>query len=309
VGSLIGIFSKILFVNRLIVVALLAISPLMSCASPSESTAGTLTVVASTQILGDVVSVIGGEYVQLTILIPADSDPHAFEPAPQDAANLAQADLVFINGFNLEEALKPLLETEGLNIVIASEGIATIEFVGEEFEGGDPHVWMNPLNVKVWADNIASAFTAADPAHANDYRANADAYKAELDALDAWVGQHLSLIPAEARVLVTDHESFGYLADHYGFEIVGALIPSLSTVSEPSAGELAQLEDAISQFGVKAIFIGSSMNPSLADRVAADTDVRVVTLYTESLSAQNGPVPTYLDLIRFDVAAIVGALQ
>lgn len=295
--------------NRLFLTACLAFSLLTACAAPLAGAPGKLDVVASTQILGDVVSVIGGEYIRLTILIPADSDPHAFEPAPQDAAKLAAAELVFVNGLNLEEALKPLLETEGLNIVIASEAIATIDFSGEEFEGADPHVWMNPLNVKVWADNVAAALAAADPAHAEVYRANADAYKAELDALDAWATEQLSFIPVDARVLVTDHESFGYFADHYGFEVVGALIPSLSTVSEPSAGELAELEDAISNYGVKAIFIGSSMNPSLARRVAADTGVQVVTLYTESLSDENGPAPTYLDMLRFDVAAIVAALK
>lgn len=295
--------------NRLFLTACLAFSLLTACSSPTAGGSETLDVVASTQILGDVVSVIGGKYIRLTILIPADSDPHAFEPAPQDAAKLAAADLVYVNGLNLEEALKPLLETEGLNVVNASEAIATIDFSGEEFEGTDPHVWMNPLNVKVWADNIAAALAAADPAHAEVYRANADAYKAELDALDAWATEQLSLISVDARVLVTDHESFGYFGDHYGFEIVGALIPSFSTVSEPSAGESAQLEDAISQFGVKAIFIGTSMNSSLAERVAADTGVKVVTLYTESLSDENGPAPTYLDMLRFDVAAIVAALK
>jgi len=295
--------------NRLIVVALLALSLLISCSSPVPVVAANLAVVASTQILGDVVSVIGGDFIELTILIPPDSDPHAFEPAPQDAAKLTEADLIFVNGLNLEEALNPLLETAGLNIVLSSDGITALEFVGEEFEGGDPHVWMNPLNVKVWVENIAEALAASDPAHAEEFRANAQVYRAELDALDAWAAQQVSLIPPEARILVTDHESLGYFADHYGFEIVGALIPSLSTISEPSAGELAQLEDAISQYGVKAIFIGSSVNPSLADRVAADTGVQVITIYTESLSAQNGPVPTYLDLIRFDVAAIVAALR
>ena len=290
-------------------VTIFVVSVLISCSAPPAGGSGRLNVVASTQILGDVVSVIGGDKIQLTVLIPPDSDPHAFEPAPQDAAKLAAADLVFVNGLNLEEALKPLLETEGLHLVIASDGIATIEFVGEEFEGADPHVWMNPLNVKVWADNIAVALAAADPAHATSFRANADAYKAELDALDAWATAQLSLIPADARALVTDHESFGYFADHYGFEIVGALIPSISTVSEPSAGELAQLEDAISQYGVKAIFIGTSMNPALADRVAADTGVQVAALYTESLSDENGPAPTYLEMLRFDIAAIVAALQ
>lgn len=295
--------------NRLSVVALLALALLISCSSPAAVDSATLDVVTSTQILGDVVSVVGGDFIELTILIPPDSDPHAFEPAPQDAAKLTDADLIFVNGLNLEEGLNTLLEAEGLNIIPASDGIIAIEFVGEEFEGGDPHVWMDPLNVKVWVDNIAEALAASDPTHAENFRANAQAYRAKLDALDAWAAQQLSLIPREARVLVTDHESLGYFANHYDFEIVGALIPSLSTVSEPSAGELALLEDAISQYGVKAIFIGRSVNPSLADRVAADTGVKVITLYTESLSAQTGPAPTYLDLIRFNVAAIVAALQ
>ncbi|MEX2143637.1 MAG: zinc ABC transporter substrate-binding protein [Anaerolineales bacterium] len=275
-------------------------------------------VVASTQILGDVVAVIGGEHIELSVLIPPDSDPHAFEPTPQDAARLADADLVFVNGLGLEEALQPLLESEGLNSITVSEGIAPIAAEPEDHdetqeehahEAADPHVWMNPLNVQVWAANIATALAAADPPHATAYRANAAAYQAELAALDTWALEQIAKLPVADRILVTDHESFGYFADHYGFKLVGAIIPSLSTVSEPSAGEVAQLEDAIRQFGVKAIFVSAGMNPALAERVATDTGIFLVPLYVESPSADDGPAPTYLDLIRYDVLAIVNALQ
>lgn len=280
-----------------------------ACSSSPATDSTKLNVVATTPILGNVVSVIGGEFIELTVIIPSDTDPHAYEPAPQDAGRLSDADLVFVNGLDLEEALRALLETEGLHLVIASEGISPLEFAGEEFQGADPHVWMNPLNVKIWAENITAALAAADPAHADQYRANAAAYQAELDELEAWAQQQLAQIQVANRQLVTDHESFAYFADRYGFEVIGALIPSLSTVSEPSAGELAQLEDAIEQHGVSAIFISSAMNPALAQRVAADTGVQLVTLYSESLTAADGPAPTYLDLIRFDIEAIVAALK
>jgi zinc/manganese transport system substrate-binding protein len=290
--------------------SLLVLALLAGCAAIPVA-GGRLKVVASTQVLGDVVSAIGDEYIHLTVLIPPDSDPHAFEPAPQDAARLAEADLVFINGFGLEEALQPLLESQGFNLIAVSDGIEPLAAKPQEsaHEGADPHVWMNPLNVKVWAANIAAALAAADPAHADAFRANAAAYQAELDALDSWALAEIAKLPVAERILVTDHQSFGYFADHYGFELVGALIPSLSTVSEPSAGELAQLEDSIRQYGVKAIFISVSMNPALAQRVATDTGILLVPLYVESPSAADGPAPTYLDLIRFDVRAIVNALQ
>ncbi|HEY4717994.1 MAG TPA: metal ABC transporter substrate-binding protein [Anaerolineales bacterium] len=283
---------------------------LFACSTPPAST-GKLNVVASTQILGDVVAAIGGESIELTVLIPPASDPHAFEPVPQDAARLADAELIFINGLNLEEALGQLLSAEGLSAITVSAGVMTIASGVQEGEpdGSDPHVWMNPLNVKIWADNIAAALAAADPQHAAAYRANAAAYQAELDALDAWAVEQFSQIPVEDRVLVTDHESLGYFADHYGFQVVGALIPSRSTVSEPSASQLAELEDAIRHYGVKAVFIGVNTNPQLAERVAADTGVELVLLYIESLSEPGGSASSYLDLIRFDVEAILTALQ
>ncbi|MBX3045983.1 MAG: zinc ABC transporter substrate-binding protein [Anaerolineales bacterium] len=297
---------------------------------------------ATTPILADIVSQVGGEHVQLSVLIPAGTDPHAFEPTPQDAARLAEADLVVVNGLGLEESLTSLLhevEEDG-RVVIASEGIDPLDFEHEHegeheheheeehehedehehdeehehegehhHEGQDPHVWMNPLNVSVWVDNIAAALSAADGANASEYQANADAYKAHLVELDHWIHEQVAMLPAADRKLVTDHESFNYFAEQYGFEIVGVLIPSFSTLSEVSAGELAELENTITTQNVPAIFIGASMSPGLAERVSADTGVALVVLYGETLSGQEGPAPSYLELMRYNVSSIVDALR
>jgi ABC-type Zn uptake system ZnuABC Zn-binding protein ZnuA len=287
-------------------IALCVLLLLAACA-PATQPSGRLDVLVSTEILGNVVATIAGGSAHITVIIPSGTDPHAFEPTAQDAARMERADLILVNGLNLEEPLLPLLQAATDRVVSVSEGIAAIESVEEP--GADPHVWMNPLNVKVWADNIAQALSELDTEHAAAYATNAEAYKAELDALDAWALEQLSQIPPEARVLVTDHEAFNYFASHYGFRIVGALIPGYSTVSEPSAGQLAELEQAIRQMGVKAIFVGVSLNPSLAERVAADTGILLVPLYTESLSGPDGPAFSYLELIRYDVMAIVAALK
>lgn len=281
-------------------ILLAACSPILA---PAE-----LSVLASTEIVGDIATEIAGEHIAVGIIIPPGTDPHAFEPSPQDAARLEEADLILVNGLNLEEPLLPLLDAMGDHVASVSDGVETL--VGEDHEGeADPHVWTNPLNVKIWADNIADALSKLDPDHAADYAANAAAYKAELDELDGWVQEQISLIPSEERVLVTDHEALAYFADHYGFEIVGALIPGYSTLSEPSARELADVEEAIRDFDVKAVFVGVSLNPALAEQVAMDTGILLVPLYTESLSDSSGPAPTYLELIRYDINAIVENLK
>ena len=294
---------------RLTPVFFFSILLLTACSAVPETDTQELTVVASTQIVGDVVSSISGEQVDVTFLIPSGTDPHAYEPTPQDAVRLTEADLIFVNGFGLEQTLQHLLVDQQAKVVNTSEGISPLTLVEEGESGSDPHVWMNPVNVEIWADNIAQALTEADPANAQTYRENSEAYKSEIELLDSWVADQVSQIPEENRKLVTDHESFGYFADHYGFEIVGAIIPSYSTLSEPSAGELAQLEAAINQFGVKAIFVGVSLNPTLADRIAQDTGVQLVPIYTESLSDKDGSAHTYLEMIHFDVESIVAALK
>jgi ABC-type Zn uptake system ZnuABC Zn-binding protein ZnuA len=280
----------------------------VSC-SPVDALSNGLNVVTSSQILGDVLGAIAGDLAQITILIPAGTDPHSYEPSPRDAIILEEADLIFINGFGLEETLQPLLDEQNAKVVDISIGIEPLSSVEEDEPGPDPHVWMNPLNVKTWVDNISAELAEIDSANASIYQTNAEAYKTQLEDLDAWAADQIAQIPVENRILVTDHESFTYFADHYGFEIIGAAIPGYSTLSEPSAGELADLESSIQDFGVRAIFVGVSLTQVIAERVAEDTGILLVPLYTESLSDANGPAPTYLDMIRYDVDAITNALK
>jgi len=271
-----------------------------------------LTVVAATTIVGDAVRNVGGDAIALSVLLPVGMDPHSFQPTPQEIARVADARMVVMNGAGLEEFMTPLIENTGgqAMLVDASQGIALLQApVGGEHRGGDPHVWMDPNNVMVWVKNIEAALSKEDPENATTFRGNAEAYLKKLQELDDWVREQAAQVPQENRKLVTDHQDLGYFASRYGFQQVGAIIPGFSTAAEPSAQELAVLEDNIRLLGVKAIFIGKSFNPSLAQRVAGDTHTRIVFLLSGSLTETGGEADNYLDYIRYNVNAIVEALK
>ncbi|MDX2137480.1 MAG: metal ABC transporter substrate-binding protein [Chloroflexota bacterium] len=174
----------------------------------------------------------------------------------------------------------------------------------------DPHVWTDPRNVIVWANNIADAFTTADPTNADTYRANADAYIASLEVLHAEIEALVETLPEERRVLVTNHEFMGYFAYAYSFEVVGTVLPGVTTDLEPNPQELAELIELIGEEGVRAIFAEVSANPQLAEVVAEEAGIAVVTtLYSESLSETDGPASTYLDYMRYNAQTIVTALS
>jgi len=302
--------TKIFSLSLLTIVALL----LSACSGRQSPAAGDkLPVLATTSIVADVVRQVGGDYVQVTTLLPLGADPHTFEPRPQDAAAIADATLVFANGAGLEEFLQPLLESAGATdkLVEVSQGIELLPLTGEEahHDAGDPHTWMDPNNVMVWTENIAAALSAADPAHADAYRANAAAYQEQLRALDEWIRAQVAPIPVEQRLFVADHATWGYFAEAYGFRQVGTITGSFSTGASSSAQELAALEDEIRSFGVRVILVGSDVNPSLAEQIAADTGARLVRVYHGSLTPADGPAATYLDFMRYNVTAIVDALK
>lgn len=286
------------------VLILIAISAL-AC-GPTE--AERLKVVGTTTIVGDVLNAIGGQEISLAVLLPIGSDPHAYEPVPEDLVAVAGAELIALNGAGLETFLEPLLRSSGTKaeVLDLSWGLNLRRLAEGEF---DPHLWFDPRNVMDWAERIAAKLSALDPGNAGLYAARAASYRAALDELDTWIIEQVGQVPQASRKLVTDHLAFGYFADRYGFEQVGAIFPGFSTLAEPSARELAELEEEIRRFGVKAIFVGTTVNPALAERVAADTGVRLVFLYIGSLSGPGGPAPSYLELMRFDVAAIVAALR
>jgi ABC-type Zn uptake system ZnuABC Zn-binding protein ZnuA len=294
---------------------------LPACDRASAPPSGKLDAVATTTLVGDVVRRVGGNNVSVNVLLPVGSDPHSFEPVPKDLARLADADLVFANGAGLEEFMKRILESTGgaERVISLSDGLELIqhsEAPGDnpaeedhDHPGGDPHVWTDPNNVSLWAARTAQALSEADPVNAATYQFNAAAYQKELAELDRWIETQVAQIPPDQRRLVTDHETLNYFARRYGFETVGAVIPGFSTLAEPSAQELAALEDAIRGLSVKAIFLDSTVNPTLAERVAQDTGTRLVQVYSGSLSEAGGEAGTYLDYMRYNTNAIVSALR
>lgn len=302
---------KLLLISAL---ALLILA-LAGCAAPQPESAG-LQVVASTTILGDVVEQVGGDRIQLTVLLPLEADPHSFQPAPQDLARIAEADLVFVNGLGLEEFLTDVIQNAvaEAEIVAVSENVQMLP-VQEEDHGSDehgeadPHVWMDPNNVKLWVDIILDALTRLDPTNREAYTANARAYQAQLDDLDAWIAAQVETLPQDRRLLVSDHATLAYFAARYGFEQVGALIPGASTLAGTSAQDLAVLQDAIATLDVPAVFIGAGVNPVLAERLAEDTGIQLIPIYTGSLSGPDGPATSYIEMMRYDVEAIVAALN
>jgi len=296
--------------------AIFLLAFLAACQPAAAAPSGGLSVVATTSIVADVVQQIGGDAFTVTTLLPLGSDPHSFQPSPRDMALVADASVIFANGAGLEEFLQPLIENAGAQarVVEVSEGISLLEAAPEESEAGDehtgdPHTWVDPNNVLVWVENIQAALTELDPDNAADYQAKAERYKSELKAMDAWIVEQVATIPPENRVLVTDHLVYGYFAERYGFEQIGAIIPGFSTISSPSAKDLAAIESAIQAHNVKAVFVSESTSPTLVQRVSEDTGVALVRLYHGSLSEPDGPTATYIDMLRFNVNAMVAALQ
>jgi len=181
---------------------------------------------------------------------------------------------------------------------------------GHSHDGGDPHFWLDPLLVIRYVENIRDGLSAADPAGKDIYAANAAAYIEQLKQLDAEIQALAAQLPAERRLLVTNHESFGYFADRYGFQVIGTVIPSVSTGSAPSAQQLARLVERIRQTGAPAVFLETGANPQLAEQLAAETGVRVVEgLFTHSITAPDGPAPNYIEMMRYNAQAITDALK
>jgi ABC-type Zn uptake system ZnuABC Zn-binding protein ZnuA len=279
-----------------------------------------LQVVATTNIVGDVVSQVGGDEIALTTLMEIGVDPHSYVPTPAGTAAIHDGHVVFANGAGLEADLEEMFESAGGDAVqvylsqelehrASGEGPAEADHDhGPEEEGLDPHAWFDVQNVIHWAETIEQTLSALDPANAEAYRANAAAYVEELEDLDAWVVEQVATIPQANRKLVTNHPAFGYLADRYGLEQVGAVYP-VSPSAEPSAQDIAALQDAILEYGVPAVFTESTVNPKLAQQVAQDTGVELVALYSGSLGGPGSGAESYIALIRYDVKAIVDALR
>ena len=285
-----------------------------SAGSPQNtaSTTGLPRVLAVETFLADIVRNITADRLVVDSLLPINSDPHSYQPSPGDIKKVSISNVLVINGAGLETFITPLLENaDGTRLVItASDGLIPISGSGDGHPEVDPHFWMDPNNVIRYVENIRDGLIQADPQGQKLYTDNAAAYISQLILLDTWITDQVAQIPTGNRLLVTNHDSLAYFAARYGFTVIGSIIPSVSSESVPTASQLTGLIDQIRATGARAIFIETGANKQLAEQISAETNVKLVTdLFTASLSSQNGPSPTYIDMMKYNVDQIVNALK
>jgi zinc/manganese transport system substrate-binding protein len=320
----------------------------VACGSDgSESTADTAqpvadvpTIVVTTDILGDVVSEAVGDLAAVEVIMPTGADPHDFAPSARQAESMENADLLVVNGAGFEEGMTDiieLVESAGTPVFTFTDHVELLTFDGhdhadedhadedhadeehadedhadEEHDhtGDDPHFWTDPSRMASAVEAFALEFGALDGVDATAVEAQVESYVDELVALDAEMEQTLSAVSDDQRVLVTNHEVFGYFADRFDFEIVGAVIPSLTTSAEPSTAEVEALADLIAQEQIPAIFADTSGSTRLAEAIAASagSEVEIVLLFSESLGEPGSGAETYVAMMSTNATLIADAL-
>lgn len=270
------------------------------------------TIVVSTNILGDVVGELVGDQAQVVTLMKPDADPHSFEISAQEAATLRGADLLVSNGLGLEEGLQQHLDAaDGVPAFVAGDAIEVLDYREGDAAGmPDSHFWTDPARMIDVVDALEPVLAELEGIDGEALDATVDDYRSQLRALDAEMTEAFATIPHERRALVTNHHVFGYLAERFDFEIVGAVIPGGTTLAAPSASDLADLVDAIDETGVPAIFAESSSPDRLVQALASEADVQVevIELFTESLTGPDGGAPDYLTMMRINTERITTGL-
>lgn len=320
---------RMILKSKMSVAAVMAVGLMATaCGSPAENEAiDGVTVVATTTMLGDIArNIVGGEG-SVEVLFPVGASPHDFNPSSAQVTSIYRADVVLANGLHLEEGLEDVLsaaEADGVNVLHVGERVDPLTFVEREpcdtdegdhseshAEHGscDPHVWFDPDRVAQIAHEISRSLASVDSSVAWNDRA--EDYAADLQAADDEIVELLDVIPADERLLVTNHDSFGYFADRYGFVVVGTVIPGGSMLSEPSSVDLAELVTVLNETRVSAIFTETSEPSALADAIAGevDHDVEVIALYTGSLGEKGSGAETLIGMLLTNAERIANGLS
>nr|WP_225963009.1 zinc ABC transporter substrate-binding protein AztC [Actinomadura algeriensis] len=287
----------------------------VTAAGCSALESGRSGVVVTTNILGDVTRAIVGDQAEVTVLMKPNADPHSFGVSARDAARIENAALLVHNGLGLEEGVARNVRAaadQGVPALAVGEEVDPIPYAGgRTAREPDPHFWTDPVRVLEAVDVItARVVEHVDGVDEAAVRASAAAYRERVEELDAWMRGEFAKIPSDRRNLVTNHHVFGYLAQRYGFEVIGAVIPSGTTLASPSGSDLKSLADAVRGAGVRTVFADSSQPDRLVRVMARETglDIDVVALYSESLTAADGGAPTYLQMMRANTEAITTGL-
>lgn len=320
----------------------LALSVILGTALSSiarPALAETLDVVATFSIIGDFARQVGGDRIALNVLVGPDGDAHVYEPSPRDAARIGAADIILANGLKFETFVDRLVAASGskATVVELSKGITPIETADDDHDENhgdddhghdeddehdhaaesdheghdhgpyDPHAFQSVPNALIYVANVADAFCAADAAGCDSYRSNAAAYSETLKALDAELKSMIAAIPEERRVVITSHDAFGYLGKEYGIRFLAP--EGVSTDAEASAGDVARLIDQVREDRAAAIFVENISNPRLVEQIARETGLQIGgALYSDALSAADGPAATYVELMRHNIGTITAAI-
>ncbi len=261
-----------------------------------------LVVSADTTFMADIAQNTAGDRLKVSAILPIGADPHSFEPTPKDARRIAESSAVVINAIGLVPQLDSLLTGVcGGNLVVI-EAAAGLPGVSE-----DPHTWLDPLLVVTYVENIARGLGAVDPVHTAEYQRNAEEYSRTLRELDAWITSQVDTVAPERRLLVTNHQSFGYFAARYGFRVVGTVFPTVSGEGSPSAQKVAALIADIKTSRAPAIFLETGSNADLARQIAREAGVEVVDDLLVASLGDNAS--SYVEMMRWNVKRIVEALR
>jgi zinc/manganese transport system substrate-binding protein len=308
--------------RSLLVASALAAASLMTTVAAAPA-AEKLKAVVSFSILGDFVSRVGGERVEVFTIVGPNGDAHVYEPKPEDARAVAAADVVVVNGLAFEGWLDRLIDASGYTgiIVKATDGIEPERMAeghdhghaegeaGDDHDGGafDPHAWQNAGNAQVYVKNIATALCAADAAGCETYKANAESYSKELAVLDEEIKAAVGRVPQDRRIVITSHDSFGYFAHAYGIKFLAP--EGVTTESEASAKDVAKLIEQIRKDKASALFVENVSDPRLIEQIARETGLKVGgALFSDALSDTDGPAATYIDMMRHNARLLTDAM-
>ena len=259
-------------------------------------------------VLADIAENVAGEHLDVASITKVGAEIHGYEPTPGDIRRASQADLVLDNGLNLEQWFEQFVGDLDVPHAVVSEGVQELSITADAYAGKpNPHAWMSPLNVQIYAQNMAEAFSDLDPDHTEDYHDQAEAYSTQLQEVQDELLADLSVLPKKKRALVTCEGAFSYLARDA--ELAEKFIWPVNAEAQATPGQITSAIEFVEANDVPAVFCESTVSPAPMERVVEATDAEFGgTLYVDSLSEADGPVPTYLDLIRHDVSVITEAL-
>lgn len=284
---------------------------------PQAHAAGEVKAVATFSILGDLVRQVGGERVDLTVLVGVGGDSHVFQPSPRQARDVGQAQVLFSNGLGYESWVQRLVKAANFKgrHVVASLGIEPLKAASSDAHGHghataavDPHAWQDVGNVKRYVKNIADGLCAVEAAACPEYRRNEQAYQSQLDQLDAEVRAAWDVVPSAQRKVLTSHDAFAYYAQAYKVRFLAA--QGTSTSAEATAQGVARLTRQIKAEQIRALFVENISNPRLIEQIGRETGVKPAgALFSDSLTQPDGPAPDYVALMRQNTRALVAAIQ